>query len=149
MLGRCIDVFVEENSQGWRPPFDGFSGRCLVSISMDSGMSLNLKEYHLQCSKLRYQFLGNFTFEFYLRTYLNMYIYIHAYMHAYRQTDRRTDGQTDRHACMPAYKQVNSTKKALRMVTIVYNKYRFQTCIPSLFELSVMWVYEAWLQCWA
>ena len=49
----------------------------IVSISMDSGMSFNLKEYHLQCSKLRYQFLGNFTFTFYLRTYLNVYIYIH------------------------------------------------------------------------
>ena len=111
MLGRCIDVFVEENSQGWRPPFDDFSGRCLVSISMDSGMSLNLKEYHLQCSKLRYQFLGNFTFEFYLRTYLNMYIYIHAYMHAYRQTDRQTDRRTDGQACMHAGIQASELNK--------------------------------------
>ena len=85
-----------------------------------------------------------------LLTYIPECVHLHTYwyMHTCMHTDRQADGQTDRHACMPAYKQVNSTK-AFRMVTIVYNKYTFQTCIASVFELSVMWVYEAWLQCWA
>ena len=73
-----------------------------------------------------------------------LYIYIPEYVHLHSRV------HTDRQTCMPvgmqAYKQVNSTKKALRMVTIVYNKYTCQTCLASLSQLSVMWIYEA---CWA
>ena len=87
------------------------SGRCLVSVSMDSGMTLNLKEYHSQIYTGRnwglnfLATLSTFTFTYLHTSYVHMNIKLHAGMleSRYQTSNSTKKAFTYGHHCVQVY----------------------------------------------